>query len=89
MFSEDISVFFADGETLTVGSTEILGKFDEPSGDEAGIGATRPTFMCETALLPSGFMTASIAYGARTFRVKGSPNRDETGRITTLELEEQ
>ena len=92
MFTEDLSAFFntaEHAESALVGATSVNGIFDEPSRDDVAVGSTRPTFMCATATLPVGYKTASIVIRSRTFTVAGAPDVDETGGITTLELQEQ
>jgi hypothetical protein len=92
VFTEDLTAFFDPAEhadTALVGATPVDGIFDEPSRDDVLIGSTRPTFMCATATLPAGFKTATIVIRSRNFKVAGAPDVDETGRVTTLELQEQ
>lgn len=92
MFTEDLTAFFNTAEHATaalVGATTVNGIFDEPGRDDVGIGSTRPTFMCATASLPIGYLTANIVINGRTFKVAGKPDPDETGAVLTLELQEQ
>jgi hypothetical protein len=92
MFTEDLAAFFDTADhsiTALVGATSVNGIFDEPSRDDVLVGSTRPTFMCATAKLPAGYKTATIVINGRSFKVSGAPDVDETGGITTLELEEQ
>jgi hypothetical protein len=92
MFAEDLSAFFntaEHAEVATVGATPVNGIFDEPARDDIGVGSTRPTFMCASASLPAGYKTAVIVIRSRTFKVAGAPDVDETGGVTTLELQEQ
>jgi len=74
---------------LEGGGESVNGIFDEPSRDDVLVGSTRPTFMCATAALPADFKTAMFQIRSRFFKMAGAPDVDETGSITTLELEEQ
>lgn len=92
MFAEDLTTFFntaEHAEVATIGATPVNGIFDEPSRDDLVIGSTRPTFMCATASLPAGYKTAAIVIRSRTFKVAGAADVDESGGVTTLELQEQ
>ena len=88
--NEDLLTFFdvsEFGESLTFGSTAVLGIFSNDYIENLDIQGTVPQFICRTADADNIAIDASMTRATVTYLVKIKES-DGTG-ITTLVLEEQ
>lgn len=88
-FTENLGDFFQSGvmvETAVIGSTSVVGYYDNAYAEFVDVEGTAPAFTCKSADLPSGTThgTAVVVSGSRYVIRNIRP--DGTG-ITVLQLE--